>query len=66
MTTRDRLAGLLAVVIAFGVWCCILGFGAVANGTHPVVWWSILILLVIAPSICLGFVTWRWPRPPKI
>jgi hypothetical protein len=66
MSTRDRLTGLLALVIAFGVWCCILGFEAVAKGTNPVVWWSILLLLVIAPSICLGFLTRRWWHPPKI
>jgi hypothetical protein len=44
MRTREKLAGVLAVVIAFGVWCCILGFEAVAKGTHPGVWWSILLL----------------------
>ena len=65
MGTRGKLAGVAALMIAFGAWCCILGFEAVAKGTSPGVWWSILLLLVIAPSICLGFFTWAWGRRPK-
>jgi hypothetical protein len=35
MRARKKLAGLLNLVIAFGGWCCILGFGVVANHTDP-------------------------------
>ena len=65
MRAREKLAGVLFLVIAFGVWCCILGFGAVAKGTNPGVWWSILLFVVVAPSIGLVLLAWGWVRPPK-
>ena len=65
MRAREKLAGLLILVIAFGAWCCILGFGVVANHTDPGVWWSILLSAVVAPAICLGFLRWRWRCPPE-
>ena len=65
MRTREKLLGVLALAIAFGAWCCILGFEAVAKGTNPGVWWAILLLMVVAPSIWLGLLTWGWWRPPE-
>jgi hypothetical protein len=50
MSAREQLAALLALTMALGVWSCILGFGAVAMGTNPVVWRSTLLLRWCPPS----------------
>jgi hypothetical protein len=64
MSLHTKLVALLVLVMALGVWCCTLGFGAVATGTDPEAWWAILLLLVVAPA---GLVFMRmWRRPPKI
>ena len=65
MSTREQLAALLALTMAFGVWSCILGCGAVAMGTNPVVWWSMLLLLVVVPAVCLVVLRWLKRDEPE-
>ena len=64
MRSREKLAGVLIWVIALGAWCCIFGFGVVANLTDPGMWWTILLPAVVAPSICPGFLRWGWRCQP--
>jgi hypothetical protein len=65
MGTREKIAALLILVMALGVWCCVLGFGAVARGSDPLVWWSMLLLLVVGPAVSLAVLMRSWRRPPK-